>query len=60
MAADAAHVDLIAREEEQQAEAEVGEEGDELVDVQAEHVRPDHDAEQQLDDDHRHDHPGGR
>jgi hypothetical protein len=52
-AGDSLEVDLVAGEEEQHSEPEVGEELDELRHVDPEHLRPDHDAEQELDDDRR-------
>ena len=51
MAGDPLEVDLVAGEEEQHAEPEVGEELDEVGHLQPEHLRPDHDAEHELDDD---------
>ena len=57
-AADALEVDLVAGEEEQHAEAEAGEEVDELIAVrEPQHVGPDHDAEDELEHDHRDDRP---
>ena len=53
---DPADVDLVAGEEEQQAEPEIGEELEELGGLQAEHLRADHDAQQHLDDDRRDEH----
>ena len=55
--ADPPGVDLIAGEEEQQRQAKIGEEGDEIVDVPAEHVRADHHAQEQFDDHDRDDDP---
>jgi hypothetical protein len=55
-AGDPAQVELVAGEEEQHPEPEVGEEPEELRRVEPEHLRPDHDPEQQLDDDHRDEH----
>ena len=53
-AADALEVDLVAGEEEQHPEPEVGEEVDEVVAAgEAEDLRADHDPEQELDHDHR-------
>ena len=52
--ADPLEVDLIAGEEEEHAEAEVGEEFDEAVFARdVEHVGADQDPEAELDDDHR-------
>ena len=54
LAPDPLEVDLVAGEEEQHPEPEVGEEVDELVGLgEAEHLGPDHDPEDQLDHDHR-------
>ena len=50
LAADALEVDLVAREEEQHPEPEVGEEGDELVCLsEVEQLRSDQDSEHDLD-----------
>ena len=52
--ADAPEVDLVAREEEEHPEAEVGEQLRRRADVcQAEHLRADDDAQEQLEDHHR-------
>ncbi len=59
-AGDPAQVDLAAREEEERGEPEVGEEVDELVGLgDVEHLGPDHDAEQDLDDHRRDARPAG-
>ena len=53
-AADALEVDLVAGEEEEHAEAEAGEELDEVIGLgQAEQLGSDHDAEHDLDDHNR-------
>ena len=54
LALDPLEVDLVAGEEEEHPEAEVGEEVDEVVGVgEVEDFGADEDPEQQLDDDHR-------
>jgi hypothetical protein len=60
LAADALEVDLIAGEEEEHPQAEVGEEVDEAVGAgDVENLRADEDSEEELDHDHRGREPAG-
>jgi hypothetical protein len=60
-AADPPQVDLVAGEEEEHPEAEVGEELREVIDMpDPQHVRADDDPKHELEDDRRHDEPASR